>query len=168
MDINRKELFIEYIKENQENFYRLVYSYVNNPDTTLDLIQESIVLGLKNIEKLKEPQYIKTWFYRILVNTCLSYLRKNKKLPQFEVLCDNIQDRDNCFDEVKRKEILDIISTLDPELKTIVFLKFYEEMTFLEISKVTKVNVNTIKSRLYKALSILEDKLVDYNDESRC
>ncbi|MEG0923863.1 MAG: RNA polymerase sigma factor [Anaerovoracaceae bacterium] len=162
------ELFEKYITENQNKFYRLTYSYIHDKDTSLDLVQEAIISGLKSVNKLREPQYLNTWFYRILVNTCLSYLRQNKKHETLELLEDTIETKDSCFDEIKKKEILRVVMSLEPDLKTVIFLKYYEEMTFEEISSVTKINVNTVKSRLYKALEILKEKLGDYYDESRC
>lgn len=160
--------FVSFIKENQEKFYRLSYSYVGNRETALDLVQDAIISAFTNLNKLKNPEYIKTWFYRILVNTCLMYLRKNKKTPELTLLDENIPIKYDFRDNVEREDVLKAINKLNPDLKTVIFLRFYEDMKFDEISEVTKTNVNTVKSRIYKALEILKTELGDFYDESRC
>lgn len=74
-----KEILIEYIKDNQEKLYRIAFSYSKNEEAALDIVQEAITKALKNINKLSEESYIKTWFYRILINESLQYIRKNKR-----------------------------------------------------------------------------------------
>lgn len=62
--------FIKY----KENYYRLKYSYVRNPEDALDIVQESAYKAISSAESLKNPDYIKTWLYRIVVNTSLDFL----------------------------------------------------------------------------------------------
>ena len=58
--------------------YRLAYSYVKNADDALDILQESIYKAISSIESLKDSSYIKTWFYKIIVNTSLDFLEKER------------------------------------------------------------------------------------------
>ena len=75
-----KEILIDYVKENQEKLYRVAFSYSKNEEAALDIVQEAITKALKNINKLREENYIKTWFYRILINESLQYIKKNKRI----------------------------------------------------------------------------------------
>lgn len=70
-DKNRNiyDSLIEYIEENQNKFYLLAYSYIKERDGALDTVQNAIYKALISWETLKNPEYIKTWFYRILVNS---------------------------------------------------------------------------------------------------
>lgn len=77
---NVKETLINYIKENEDKFYRIAFSYSENEEAALDIVQESIVKSLNHINKLKNEEYVKTWFYRILINECLQYIKKIKEL----------------------------------------------------------------------------------------
>ncbi len=81
---NVKETLINYIKENEDKFYRIAFSYSENEEATLDIVQESIVKSLNHINKLKNEEYVKTWFYRILINECLQYIKKNKRIITYE------------------------------------------------------------------------------------
>ena len=64
------ELVENFIVENREAHYRLAYSYVRNKENALDIVQDAILKALSSIDRLEEIAYLKTWFYRIIVNTC--------------------------------------------------------------------------------------------------
>lgn len=89
-----KEILIEYIKDNQEKLYRIAFSYSKNEEAALDIVQEAITKALKNINKLSEESYIKTWFYRILINESLQYIRKNKRILTYEL--EAIENKVDC------------------------------------------------------------------------
>ena len=67
-----QEVLIEYIKENQEKLYKIAYTYTKNQETALDVVQEAITKSLENINKLRNEEYVKTWFYRILINEAIN------------------------------------------------------------------------------------------------
>ena len=77
---DQEALLVSYIKDNQDKFYRLAYSYVKNQEDALDVIQDAIIRAMEKIHTLKNPEYLKTWFYRILVNECLNHIRKMKSI----------------------------------------------------------------------------------------
>ena len=77
-DVN--EILIDYVKNNQEKLYRVAFSYSKDEEAALDIVQEAITKALKNIGKLKKEEYVKTLFYRILINECLQYIKKNKRI----------------------------------------------------------------------------------------
>ena len=110
--------FAGFVHENQHKFYRLAYSYVKNRDEALDLVQEAVVRALQKLSALRQPEYMKTWFYRILVNECLMYLRKRKivNLPyEDELLSESVST------DLSSLEMLSCIEKLEPKLKTVVF-----------------------------------------------
>lgn len=150
------ELVISFFKENEEKLYRVAYSYVKNPDTALDLVQDSIIKALQKRHTLKHPEYLKTWFYRILINECLMFIRKNKKIVYLENLDAYFNEPSPSSLENNNIDLYHAIDRLSPKLKTIILLRFFEDMKLEEIARITGVNLNTIKSRLYKALKILK------------
>ena len=74
---------IAFIREKQERFYRMAYSYVKNQESALDLVQDAIVQALQKRHTLREPEHMKSWFYRILINECLACLRREKRRQRF-------------------------------------------------------------------------------------
>lgn len=72
------DVLVEYIVENQAKLYRVAYCYVNNQDDALDVVQNAICKALENYCSLRNPDAIKTWLYRILVNESLNFIKKRK------------------------------------------------------------------------------------------
>ena len=75
-----RERLVSYIRENQTYFYRLAYQYVGDRDLAMDLVQDAVVKALQHWESLREPEAVRSWFYRILVRECLSFLRQNRRV----------------------------------------------------------------------------------------
>lgn len=155
-----KNILIDYVKENQEKLYRIAFSYSKDEDASLDIVQEAIEKALKNINKLKEEKYLKTWFYRILINECLQDIKKKKRITTCELqeIENQIQWNDNI--NADGIDIYKHIQNLNEKLRTVIILRFFEDMKIEEIARITKTNQNTVKSRLYKGLKELK-KLIE-------
>ncbi len=149
---------VSYIVENQEKFYRLAYSYVKDRDSALDVVQNAICRGLEKCYGLKNPDAIRTWFYRIVVNESLQYLRKySRETVSMDGELPEQAYREEAFGE--GRDVYEAVQKLGEPSKTVVVLHFYEGLTLKQISKVTRTNLNTVKSRLYGALHKLEKEL---------
>ena len=81
-----QEVLIEYIKENQEKLYRIAYTYTKNQEAALDVVQEAITKSLENINKLRNQDYVKTWFYRILINEAIKASKSSKNFVEYEIV----------------------------------------------------------------------------------
>lgn len=148
------EKLTAYIIENQNKFYRLAFSYVKNQDDALDVVQNAVCRALTYYEDLKNEEAVKTWFYKILLNECFALLNARKHV----VLMD---DRGYCeiSYEEKQYEIHDDlyaqIGRMEQETQSIIKLRFFEEMELGEISRILKMNLSTVKTKLYRGLKSL-------------
>lgn len=154
MATNLENQLEDYIVSNQELFYRLAYSYVKNVDDALDVVGESVYKAFSSIDSLKNCNYIKTWFYRIIVNTSLDFLRKRKReiLTDKEFLLDQSEGVMDQYSDIDLKRALD---ALPETYKSIIVLRFFQDLKLKEIAEVVDENVNTVKTKLYKALAML-------------
>jgi RNA polymerase sigma-70 factor, ECF subfamily len=148
----------DYIVKYKENYYRLAYSYVKNAEDALDIVQESIYKALSSVDTLKNSAYIKTWFYRIVINTSLDFLRKRKN----EVLVDdqilnnyNLEVTDT-YQDIDLKKAME---ELPENYRTLIILRYFEDMKLEDIAETLNENLSTVKTRLYKALEKLQIKL---------
>ena len=137
---------VDYIVAGQGDFYRLAYSYVQNRDAALDVVQESIVKALSKSDSLRRPEYMKSWFYRILLNESMNHFRRGRRLVPLE---DTLADR--------AAPETDPGLRLDLKEQTVIRLRFFEDMKLEEIALATHTNLNTVKSRLYKGLRKLRE-----------
>ncbi len=68
-----------YVLENQKKFYRLVYARLRNEQDAMDVVQDAICKALEHSMDLRNIQALKTWFYRILMNESMRFLKKNRR-----------------------------------------------------------------------------------------
>jgi RNA polymerase sigma-70 factor (ECF subfamily) len=148
---NLKKLFTEETIRQQENYYRLAYSYTKNPEDALDIVQESIYKAISSLDTLKDPEVMKTWFYRILVNTSLDFLRKHKNLSVMDedLLESQISAKEDIYPDIDLQKALD---ELPPMYRDIIVLRYFEDLRIEEVATILNVNTNTVKTRLYTAL----------------
>lgn len=149
------QVLIEYVRANEAGLYRIAYSYVKDEETALDMVQDAIEKAIKKIYTLKHKEYVKTWFYRILVNRCMDNL-KRKSVRQEICLEDYLINEED-------KEYIDIYRSIDklkPKFRTVIVLRYFENMKLEEIAQITDTNVSTVKTRLYKALKDLKTELM--------
>ena len=153
-----QEVLIEYIKENEEKLYKIAYTYTRDKDLALDVVQEAITKALENISKLKHVEYVKTWFYRILINESLKSIKNKTNLVEYEMNLNKMHtnSEDNLVDNL---DIYNNIEKLNNKLKTVIVLRFFENLKIEEIAYITKTNSNTVKSRLYKGISEIKNNL---------
>lgn len=152
------QLVENYIVENQNAHYRLAYSYVKNKESALDIIQDSIMKALRSIDSLEQTGYLKTWFYRILINTSIDFIHKNKRIVvvEDEVLDFHLPSHEMDLPDI---DLYEAIDNLTPEQKTLIILRFFEDIKIEDIAKMLGVNQNTIKTRLYATLRKLRTNM---------
>lgn len=149
---------VQYIIENQNKFYRLAYSYVQEEQAALDVVQSAICRALEGCFGLKNPLALKTWFYRILVNESLQYLRKRKKETTLtEEHTAVLTYCEPAFEE--DKQTYEAVMQLPEAMKNVVLLHYYEDLTLKQIAEITDTPLSTVKTRLYSALKKLKSTL---------
>lgn len=137
-----------YLIDNQAHFYRLAYSFLHNRDEALDAVQTAVCRALERQGSLRNPDALRTWFYRILVNACTDALRLRGRTVPFP------EGEEGAYEDPEPPDggLARRVDALPPETGAIIKLRFYEEMSLKEIAAVTGCNVNTVKSRLYAGL----------------
>jgi RNA polymerase sigma-70 factor (ECF subfamily) len=137
--------------DNYEKYYRLAFSYVKNEADALDIVQESAYKAMKNSRKLKDSELADTWIYRIVVNTSLDFLRKAKKYsdaPYEEDVQNEIPYNETGYEKA---DVMELLSVLKPKDKTVIILRYFENLKLEQISTILGESPSTVKSRLYRA-----------------
>ena len=138
------------LTENYERYYRLAYSYMRNEDDALDVVQESAYRAIRDCRKVRNKDYLSTWIYRIVVNTALDMLRRKKKeniteeLPEIPV-----------EDQYQDLGLRTVLNQLDDKSRTIILLRYFEDLKLEDIADIVGDNLNTVKARLYRSLKKL-------------
>ena len=154
-----QEKLIEYIKENQEKLYRIAYTYTKNQEKALDVVQEAITKSLENINKLRHEEYVKTWYYRILLNEAIKASKNDKTFVDYDSVEKELHINSHENELVEKIDIYETIQKLNEKLKTVIILRFFENLKIEEIAYITKTNSNTVKSRLYKGMEEIKKEI---------
>lgn len=123
---------------------------MRNEHDALDVVQESAYRAIRDCGKVKNKDCLSTWIYRIVVNTALDLLRKQKKetltreLPEIPV-----------EDRYQETELRTLLEQLDQKSKTIIILRYFEDLKLEDIADILGDNLNTVKARLYRSLKKL-------------
>lgn len=152
----KKEKFKVYVTENIDKIYRLAFSYAQNQQDAEDIVNESIKKALYSVHSLKNECYMSTWFYRIVVNTSNTYLKSKSKIIYIDDIEENFFTTEDNYQDT---DLYNQVMNLKPKYRTIIILKYYEDMTIEQIAEILNENTNTIKTRLYNALKKLKIEL---------
>ena len=153
-----RDYVTKFIIENREGYYRLAYTYVKNQQDALDIVQEAICKALESQHKLKNPDGIKSWFYKIVVHTALDFLRKSNKivLTEDEILEDIGGSSSDNYEDT---DLMSALDRLSDENKTIVVLRYFEAMKLQDIASIMNMPESTVKTKLYSSLKKLRIEL---------
>lgn len=160
-DKTSRSLIEKIILENYNQYYRLAYSYVHNESDAGDIVQNGAYQALRNAQSLKEPEYAKTWLYRIMLNECFRYVKQQRPLSYEAISEQNGFESASAEDHYVNIDLQRALDALSDKDKAIVILKYFEERTFDEIALILDENINTVKSRLYRSMDKLKDLLTD-------
>ncbi len=144
----------DYIVENQNQFYRLAFSYVQNQEDALDAVQNSVCRALEHCGQIRNEEAVKTWFYRILVNESLKILKERKKIAGNSGEMEDLPYEEKGFEI--QDDLYSHINRLDAVTQEIIKLRFFEELSLKEIAQITELNLNTVKAKLYRGLKLLK------------
>lgn len=135
---------------NYEKYYRLAYSYAGNEQDAMDIVQESAYKAIRECRKIKELSYTGTWIYRLVINTSLDHVRKRGRetsLPE-----NLVQEYHDTYQDI---DVMEALKKLEEQERAIIILKYFEGLKLEEVARVVDENINTVKSRMYRALKKL-------------
>ena len=146
----------EEILRSYQMLYRLAYTYVKNPDDAMDVVQESVYKAIQNASGVRSRGAIKGWLCRIVANTALDFLRSRAR----EVPVDQVPEtgREDTYQDL---DTLRALERLEVRERTVVVLRFFEDMKLQDIALTTGENLNTVKTILYRSLKKLRIQLME-------
>lgn len=149
--VSKEQLFKEIFQANSRKIYHLCYGYTGNDDSANDLMQETFIKVWQNLDKFRNQALISTWIYRIAVNTCLSWLRVEKRQAKDE-LTENIIE--NKQEEVSDKNeqvslLYKCISKLE-ENERILITMVLDEVPYSEIAQVSGISEGNLRVKIHR------------------
>lgn len=156
--------------------YGLSLRMLGRDEDARDVCQETFLSAFRNLRKFRGDAKFSSWLYRIALNACHSRLRKHAGV--YEQSLDQSSDREE--GDGRRLELADeriehlpdrlqrdaraqlirrALQALPAEMRQVIVMKEYEELTFTEIAEILQIPVSTVKSRLYTGLQQMRARL---------
>jgi len=149
-----KEALIQLVMARKDEYYRLAYSYTCSKEDSLDAMQDMIVILFNNINKLRDADAFYSWSRTILVNCCRRIVKKQSRIIPIDDSQEGEYHEDYQGREFKQ-DIMDSLKKLSLKQREAIILKYFFDMDYETISRITRVPVGTVKSRVFNGLSKL-------------
>jgi len=179
ISLDREQILVEEAKKNPERFaelydryfeqiYRYVHRRVSNDDLAQDLVSQTFYDALSHLKSYQFRGYpFSSWLYKIAHNNVLKWYRENSKATMVELeKAEDIKDKVDIKAEAvineQNKGIMALLAQMEPEEQEMLKLKYFEEISNIEIGEVMGISANNVGVKLYRALKKLK-QLMDNN-----
>jgi RNA polymerase sigma-70 factor (ECF subfamily) len=166
------DAFGEVVRRWERKIYALTYGITGSVEDARDATQETFIAAYRNLSRFRGEAQVSSWLHRIAVNQCITRQRRARvraetgleeevEAGREQLLATGHEASPAHASESKQRAeaVRRAVATLPPELREVVLMKEFEELTFQEIADALQIPLSTVKSRLYTALKQLRLKL---------
>ncbi|NCP51621.1 MAG: RNA polymerase sigma factor [Flavobacteriales bacterium] len=162
----KNEAFKDLLDLYQERLYWHIRKIVITHDNANDVLQETFIRIFRGMDSFKEKSSLHTWMYKIAYNESLRFIEKNKLQTSVSIEQDHntyiknlTQDEFFNGNELQLK-FNEIISKLPSKQQRVFQMKYFDDLSFREISDLLDISENTLKSAYYTAVKTIEDNIL--------
>jgi RNA polymerase sigma-70 factor (ECF subfamily) len=160
------------VKRHQKSIYNLAYRITGDQASAADLTQEVFIRVLRKISTFKGQAAFKTWLYRLAINLCRDFIRREKRLALFTglALFNNLpfkrsieNDPVELVERAEMKELVqEVLLKLPFDFRAVVILCDIQGYSYQEVAETLGLPLGTVKSRLNRARQQLASLLKPY------
>jgi RNA polymerase sigma-70 factor (ECF subfamily) len=146
----------------QAPIYNLALRMVKVPEDAEDITQTVFVKAYEKLDSYDSAHRFFSWIYRIAVNESINYLRRRKRMDEYESgvsARDEITPEENLRGGELSRVVGRAISSLKMDYRLVLVLRHFHDFTYVEIGDILQIPEKTVKSRLFTARQLLKDKL---------
>ena len=172
------DAFGELVRRWERRIFALTYGMLGREEDARDATQETFIAAFRNLRGFRGEAKVSSWLHRIAVNQCITRQRRAKVRSE-TALEDEVEKNagrfaaPNTFSPAGMVEkhqvnqaVRRAVNSLPVELRQVIVMKEFEELTFKEIADTLDLPLSTVKSRLYTALKQLQMRLQKYTSEA--
>ena len=169
--------YLTIVERFKDRLFNFIYRFVNDSDLAEDLVQDTLVKVYTHRHSYREIARFSTWVYTIAGNLARTELRKRKRRATFSISNLGIGDKEyeipsedesptkDMEGAQTEKQIRSALAQLPLHFRTVVILRDVQELSYEEISKIMKIPLGTVKSRVNRARLRMQELLkgMDFN-----
>jgi RNA polymerase sigma factor (sigma-70 family) len=176
---NQRSAFDELVAAFRNKGFAIAYGFVGNAEDAKDVLQEAFIRVYTRIGEFRGQSRFSTWFYRVVVNCSLDFLRRRKRVRSKETgflfdeeggILEPVSDAgkpEPLKAQESRRALEHCLSRLPDRQRTCFVLKHENGMSCAEIARMLRCNVSTVKVHLFRAVGALRVSLAEYMRKER-
>ncbi|MDZ5472182.1 sigma-70 family RNA polymerase sigma factor [Bacillus sp. 31A1R] len=142
----------------KDQAYRIAYCYLHNEHDSMDAVCNAMEKAFTKLNQLREPKYFKTWFLKIVINESNQILRSRQQVVELDV--KQFENLPSKATPEKNEDLEELLNSVEPTERSMIYMKYYLGYSLEEISRVTDTPLSTVKTKIYRNLKQLREKLV--------
>lgn len=158
----------------RDSIYFMLLKMVNNSSDAEDLTIEAFGKAFRNLSQYTPNYAFSTWLFKIATNNCIDFIRKKRGNtvsldrsideedslnPSDTIKADTPDPEMHMINQQKVKLMRDLVAKLKPRYRRLVELRYFDELSYEEISKELKLPIGTVKAQLFRARELLSNIL---------
>ena len=160
----RKECYRPLVEKYRKIIYHIGFTLLRNISEAQDITQETFLIAYKNLRELKDRKKFGSWLYGIARNLCYETLRKKRIEPE---LIHEIMESEK-FNVVEMRpsdpngedlleSLLNKLESLPEKYRVLLYLKYLEDYSYMEIAEMLDLPVDLVRSRLFEGRRLLRE-----------
>lgn len=160
----KEEVFLEIYNRYNRAIYSYIAKLLGNQNDTYDIFQDVFCKFIETTNKKIKIDNIRSFLLTIARNSCFNFLKKHREIyieDLAEIIYEDKKYENNELLQILRKAI----DTLDAPSRDICILRYYEDLSYQEISEITGESINNIKNKIWRSKENLKNILKPYLKE---
>lgn len=165
LNINKQRLkFDDVLKEYERPVYHHIRRMVVDHDDTSDIMQETFLKVYQGLGNLRDEKALKSWVYKIATNEALRFLSRRREellsvVDENELLLGRLADSEYVdYEDKMAVDFQKALLSLSDQQRLVFNMRYYDELSYDEISEVTGCSIGTLKVQYHNA----KEKITNY------
>lgn len=168
-----QKAYAELMQRYKDSIFFMVLKMVNNKDDAMDITVTTFAKAFENLDKYRPDYAFSTWLFRIATNGSIDFIRKKKIATTsidgmsfdgsedkvFEIKSDSLNPEETSIKKQQTEQLKEIIDKLPPRYKTLIILRYFDELSYEEISEQLDLPLGTVKAQLFRGRDLLSNVL---------
>jgi len=171
LEKGEQSAYAELMNFYRDSLYFMMLKMTNNPQDADDLTIEAFGKAFKNLRQYTPDYAFSTWLFKIASNNCIDFMRKRRMNETISLNIDEQNERGEEFIDIipatgrtpeqdiirqqKIETLRELVNRLKPHYRKLIEMRYYEELSYEEISKSMDLPIGTVKAQLFRAREFL-------------
>ncbi|GAB4150714.1 MAG: sigma-70 family RNA polymerase sigma factor [Bacteroidia bacterium] len=174
IDQSDQKAYAELMGRYRESVYYMLLKMVNNKDDAEDLTVEAFGKAFKRLHQYTPNFAFSTWLFRIATNNCIDFIRRKRKNTfsidrpmedeeggelTMDLKSEGLDPEENIMKKQKIMMLRELVDKLKPRYRTLIEMRYFQEMSYEEIAEQMDLPLGTVKAQLFRAREFLYNVL---------